>query len=91
MCYTWETGNKNHSAAFPEELPAWFIKLFTAPGDIVLDPFLGSGTTIVAALRLGRTAIGIELRREYVSLAHQRIKKLELKTGDKVIALRRKA
>jgi site-specific DNA-methyltransferase (adenine-specific) len=38
-----ECGNKGHSAAFPEALPEWFIKLFTQPGDTVLDPFLGSG------------------------------------------------
>jgi site-specific DNA-methyltransferase (adenine-specific)/site-specific DNA-methyltransferase (cytosine-N4-specific) len=42
-----ECGNKNHSATFPEALPAWFIKLFTQPGDLVLDPFLGSGTAAV--------------------------------------------
>jgi hypothetical protein len=40
-----ECGNKNHSAVFPEALPEWFIKLFTRPNDVVLDPFLGSGTT----------------------------------------------
>ncbi|MCG2809625.1 MAG: site-specific DNA-methyltransferase, partial [Candidatus Portnoybacteria bacterium] len=44
-----ETGNKNHSAVFPKALPTWFIKLFTKKGDVVLDPFLGSGTTSVAA------------------------------------------
>ena len=58
-----ECGNKNHSAAFPKELPAWFIKLFTKPGDIVLDPFAGSGTTCVAAQELGRDYIGIENQR----------------------------
>ena len=60
-----ECGNKNHSAAFPRELPTWFIKLFTAEGDTVLDPFMGSGTTCVAANELGRNYLGIELKDEY--------------------------
>jgi site-specific DNA-methyltransferase (adenine-specific)/site-specific DNA-methyltransferase (cytosine-N4-specific) len=41
-----ESSNKKHSATFPKELPRWFIKLFTKSGDVVLDPFLGSGTTL---------------------------------------------
>lgn len=49
-----ECSNKNHSAAFPEELPEWFIKLFTKKGDIVLDPFAGSGITLVVAKRMRR-------------------------------------
>lgn len=65
-----ECGNKNHSAAFPEELPSWFIKLFTKEGDLVLDPFFGSGTTGVAAKALKRHYVGIEIRDEYYELAH---------------------
>src|SRR5262245_55639142 len=61
-----ECGNKDHSAVFPEALPEWFIKLFTKPGDIVLDPFLGSGTTAVVAHRMQRHVIGIELSGDYV-------------------------
>ena len=68
-----ECGNKNHSAAFPKELPAWFIKLFTKPGDIVLDPFAGSGTTCVAAQELGRDYIGIEIKEEYFQQAQQNL------------------
>ena len=56
-----ECANRSHSAAFPKPLPNWFIRLFTDPGDIVLDPFIGSGTTAFAALELGRKAIGIEI------------------------------
>jgi len=68
-----ETSNKNHSAVFPNELPSWFIKLFTKRGDIILDPFLGSGTTSVAALELDRNSIGIEIKKEYFDLAIQNI------------------
>jgi len=60
-----ECGNKNHSAAFPEGLPEWFIKLFTKPGDTVLDPFMGSGTTNFVAQRLFRHSVGIEIVNEY--------------------------
>ena len=57
-----ETGNKGHSAAFPDSLPSFFIKLFTAEGDTVLDPFAGSGTTCEVAERLKRVGIGIEIK-----------------------------
>ena len=70
-----ETGNKNHSAVFPLSLPEWFIKLFTQEGDLVLDPFLGSGTTAVAAKRLGRHYLGIETVVEYVKLAEKTLQK----------------
>jgi len=64
-----ESSNKKHSAVFPKELPSWFIKLFTKPGDVVLDPFLGSGTTSIAAFQLDRSSIGIEIQEEYHKLA----------------------
>ncbi len=70
-----ESSNKNHSATFPVELPSWFIKLFTKKGDIVLDPFIGSGTTAVAALSLGRRFIGMELNEEYYKVAVNRMAK----------------
>ncbi len=60
-----ECGNRSHSAAFPKPLPTWFIRLFTDPGDVVLDPFIGSGTTAFAAIELGRKVIGIEIKPEF--------------------------
>lgn len=73
-----ECANRNHSAVFPEELPRWFIKLFTQPGDMVMDPFLGSGTTARAALDLARHYIGIEINPEYVQLAHSRLAETQM-------------
>mgnify|MGYP001581627338 CR=1 FL=1 len=67
-----ECSNRDHSAAFPVELPAWFINLFTKPGDTVLDPFMGSGTTALAAIQLGRNFAGIDVSKEYVELARKR-------------------
>ena len=67
-----ECSNRDHSAAFPEALPEWFIKLFTVPGDVVLDPFMGSGTTILAAEKVGRRAYGIEIDPQYVDVAIRR-------------------
>lgn len=56
--------NTGHSAAYPEWLPEWFIKLFTDEGDVVLDPFVGSGTTLRVAQRMGRQSIGVEILHE---------------------------
>jgi DNA modification methylase len=73
-----ECANKDHSATFPEALPTWFIKLFTQPGNLVLDPFLGSGTTAVAAAKLQRRYVGIELKPEYCRQAREKIEALAL-------------
>jgi site-specific DNA-methyltransferase (adenine-specific)/site-specific DNA-methyltransferase (cytosine-N4-specific) len=73
-----ECGNKKHSAAFPEELPEWFIKLFTKEGDTVLDPFMGSGTTIFVANRMRRNSIGIEIIPEYFDMVYDKINPVEL-------------
>lgn len=72
-----ECGNKQHSAAFPSALPQWFIKLFTNPGDVVLDPFVGSGTTLNSALQLGRVGIGIDLSAEFIELCRKQIEPMQ--------------
>ena len=68
-----ECSNKNHSAAFPISLPTWFIKLFTKEGDLVIDCFMGSGTTGVACKNLNRRFIGMEMNTEYFNIASKRI------------------
>lgn len=73
-----ECNNKNHSAAFPEGLPEWFIKLFTKEGDTVLDPFMGSGTTNFIANRMKRNSIGIEILPEYYEMVKNQIQSVEL-------------
>jgi site-specific DNA-methyltransferase (adenine-specific)/site-specific DNA-methyltransferase (cytosine-N4-specific) len=72
-----ECNNKNHSATFPEELPEWFIKLFTKPNDTVLDPFMGSGTTLMVANRMRRHSIGIDIVPEYYKMVKQQLKPVE--------------
>ena len=68
-----ESSNKSHSAVFPVELPSWFIRLFTEMGDTVLDPFIGSGTTAVAALMLNRHYVGIDTNLDFVNLSEERL------------------
>lgn len=63
-----------HPAVFPEKLPGWFIQLFTDPGDMVLDPFAGSGTSLVAAKKLGRSSVGIDISKDYCRLMRKRVK-----------------
>jgi len=65
-----------HPAPFPEELPYRLIQLYTFEGDVVLDPFCGSGTTCVAALKTGRHFVGFDINEEYVNLAKDRISAL---------------
>lgn len=73
-----ECNNKNHSAAFPEGLPEWFIKLFTQAGDTVMDPFMGSGTTNIVASRMFRNSIGIEIVKDYYEMVKSQIQPVEL-------------
>jgi site-specific DNA-methyltransferase (adenine-specific)/site-specific DNA-methyltransferase (cytosine-N4-specific) len=81
-----ECSNKNHSAAFPEDLPSWFIKLFTKEYDTVMDPFMGSGTTIFAAQKLWRNSIGIEILNDYCNTVKKSLKKSELYLFEKEAA-----
>ncbi|WP_235590434.1 site-specific DNA-methyltransferase [Nitrosomonas ureae] len=73
-----ECNNKNHSAAFPEELPEWFIKLFTKENDRVLDPFMGSGTTLIVANRMKRSSTGIDIVPEYCEMVKKQLNPVEL-------------
>ena len=73
-----ECSNKKHSAAFPDALPEWFIKLFTKEQDTVLDPFMGSGTTLVAAQKLARSSIEIDILPEYYDLVRKTFDKQSL-------------
>jgi len=72
-----ECNNKNHSAAFPEELPEWFIKLFTKENDTVLDPFMGSGTTLIVAKRMFRNSVGIDIMPEYCEMVRKIVQPME--------------
>jgi site-specific DNA-methyltransferase (adenine-specific) len=70
-----------HPAPFPLELPLRLIQLYTYSEDIVLDPFMGSGQTAIAAAQAGRHFIGYELNPDYVELARDRIARSSGKTG----------
>lgn len=73
-----ECSNKKHSAAFPENLPEWFIKLFTKEGDTILDPFMGSGTTNFVAQKMMRNSIGIEIQKDYFDLVKKEVEPIKL-------------
>jgi len=62
-----------HPAKFPEKIVRMFITFFTRPGELVVDPFLGSGSTIIAAKQSNRNAIGIELAEKYVQISRDRL------------------
>ena len=70
-----------HPAPFPEELPNRLIKLFSFTNDIVLDPFMGSGTTAIAAIKNNRNFVGYEINKEYINLANNRILNLKEKNS----------
>jgi len=72
------SGGLGHSAAFPAGLPSFFIKAFSDDGDRWLDPFLGSGTTMVAAENLGRICYGMEISAAYTAVILERMKSMDL-------------
>jgi len=71
--------NDDHEAKFPLELARRVIRLFSAKGDLILDPFVGSGTSAVAALNEGRQYIGFDIVQKNVELAKQKVKSLEFR------------
>jgi len=79
----------NHIAMFPLELPLRLIKMFSFVGDIILDPFLGSGTTMKAAIKLNRNSVGYEINKDFLPIIKEKIgynnKELFLKTDFKII------
>lgn len=86
----WEylnAGDKNptkrmHPATFPDKIPNDFIQCFCPPGGVVLDPFAGSGSTLVAAKNLQRHYVGIDVSKEYCALAQSRLSQLHLSLFD---------
>ncbi len=76
---------KNHPAPYPEELSNRIVRMFSFVGDTILDPFLGSGTTLVSCSRIGRNGIGIEVDKSYAQYAYQRLfKTLDLYKQDTI-------
>jgi site-specific DNA-methyltransferase (adenine-specific) len=82
-----ECGNRRHSAVFPIELPSWFIVLFSEKNDVILDPFMGSGTTALASILLERKYIGVELKEEYFKESELNIKGLKKDRKKKQLVL----
>ena len=74
---------KEHVAMFPEELPLRLIRMFSVEGETVLDPFLGSGTTMKVALGLNRRGVGYEVNEEFLPLMEERVGKVEVVRSDK--------
>lgn len=76
-----------HPAMYPIALPAHFIKLLTHEGELVLDPFVGAGSTLLAAQDLGRNAVGFDLQQKYVDLSISRLSQSRLTGTSKQIAI----
>src|SRR6266581_1268477 len=77
-----------HPAGFPESLVKGFIEFFTKPGMWVLDPFLGTGSTLLAAKASGRNAVGVEINQRYVSITKRRLADSPGRRGTRQFALR---
>src|SRR6266568_8704247 len=77
-----------HPAGFPESLVKGFIEFFTKPGMWVLDPFLGTGSTLLAAKASGRNAVGVEINQRYVRIAKQRLSETPRNHATKQLALK---
>ncbi|KKK52867.1 hypothetical protein LCGC14_3100600, partial [marine sediment metagenome] len=69
------SARNNHPTVKPVALMRWLVRLVTPAGGLVLDPFIGSGTTAVVAERLGRHCLGIDINPTHIELAKQRIRK----------------
>ncbi|RLC63902.1 MAG: site-specific DNA-methyltransferase [Chloroflexota bacterium] len=78
---------KLHPAVFPIALATKVIALFTHKGELVVDPFVGSGTTLVAARDLDRNAVGFDLKKEYIELCKERLRQLSLGTSSRQLAI----
>jgi len=76
-----------HPAVFPISLPSHFIKLLTHKGELVLDPFVGIGTTLLAAQDLDRNAVGFDLKEQYVKTATERLEQSRLAQSTRQIAI----
>lgn len=76
-----------HPAMYPISLPTHFIRLLTHEGELVLDPFVGAGSTLVAAQDLGRNAVGFDLQQKYVDLSMSRLSQSRLNSSTKQIAI----
>ena len=77
-----------HPAPYPPELADRLIRMFSFAGDTVLDPFAGSGSTLIGAVRSGRNSIGVEIEPKYLRLAQQRFTREigKLRFGDSTVA-----
>jgi DNA modification methylase len=71
-----ESDQGSHSAPFPRAIPEFFLKAFSDPGDVIFDPFLGSGTTMAAAAVLDRTGYGVEISPAYCDVALRRLERV---------------
>ena len=79
--------NNVHPAMFPIQLASRVIKLYTDEGDVVLDPFLGSGTTAIAAIKLNRKFIGIEKMKQYFDIASKNVKEAQYEAENNLFAI----